>query len=190
MAEMNADSAIRSEQDAPSGNDNERLTVTSAAVVAIDQYMLGNEQFLKRLSTTDLRQAVNDFDGCVLAVPNGVYRVFRDPVRAIVVFYQNEDSDCEALAEQILSRRGNLTEMGSLAVDTRCFVCVDLELLSKRDVLSHYQQLRREGKEKAARDFLRQQGAAVRYGFQRYGERLAAFMVSDLQAFALLPVRS
>ena len=49
---------------------------------------------------------------------------------------------------------------------------IDRELLDDTGLLEKYQQLWNSGQEKACRDLLRDNGGAVRYGFQRFGDVL------------------
>ncbi len=181
----------------PTGNDNERLIVTTGQILAIDQFMLSNRQFLARLTgvTERFSDTVNDFGGCILNVSPGTYRVYRDPMRVVVLFYKSElqgeeqKQHEEALTETVIMRCRRDNEQGRVLVDTRCFVCADVGILSDSSLLSRYERLRKERQDKAGRDLLRERGAAVRYGFRRLGDDLRAFVFEKDGCFVLLPAK-
>ena len=53
--------------------------------------------------------------------------------------------------------------------------------------MKKYKQLWFSGQDKACRDLLRDNGGAVRYGFQRYGDELGIYLVPDENLVALWP---
>lgn len=196
----------------PSGKQSERLQVPSGYLLVIDQFMLSNDQFLNRLPSPpsgapsgadtvswvraqdrELKSAAHAYGGCVVEVGSPAWEVFREPQQQLFVLAPaNEESppaegepgyDAELLAEC----RGNAAAVARVFVDTRCVVFVDAALLANRRVLDEYQQLRRSGNDKAARDLLRQQGGAVRYGFNREGDELGVFPLDGGRHFALWP---
>jgi hypothetical protein len=58
-------------------------------------------------------------------------------------------------------------------------VAFDLDLLRANKTIESYIVLKREAKDKEARDLLRESGAAVRYGFAGGSDELGVFMLSD-----------
>jgi len=179
----------------PSGNISERLEVSSGSILVIDQFMLGNDQFLERLSSDDnIESTVTDFGGCLVSISPGVYRVHRDPEHCFIVLYRIGDEGVESADDkdepdfaELLSSREQCSAVGQVFVDTRCFVCVDATFLSKKELLEEYRSLRKRRKEKSARDLLREKGATVRYGFRRYGDELGVFKIPDIDGLALWP---
>ena len=53
------------------------------------------------------------------------------------------------------------------------------------DMVHRYKELRDQRDDKGARDFLRQYGAAVRYGFNRRGDQLGLFKLDGDNSFGL-----
>ena len=189
------------------GNGRERLQVTSGLVVVIDQFMLGNGQFLERVRGLSLegdqdaiRTSIEMYGGCLLKLPVGDYEVLRDPEQTIIavkpmpsegnVAEASEESEAEAtgsILEDVMEAKGNLAPSHRVFVDTRCVVFVDAQLLTQSERLSQYRALRERGDEKQARDFIREYGGAVRYGFNRFGDELGVFKLPDEQTVALWP---
>lgn len=190
-----------------SGNDRERLVVSSGQVVVIDQFMLSNPQFLSRfspaedssgkaLSDQDLLEAIENFGGCSFSLPIGSYRVYRDPMRFVMALYLEEsiggngggeEEQIRTCLENLPNASQVVKNLGQVFIDTRCLVFSDLALLKNQSVLERYGQLRRERRDKEARDYLREQGAAVRYGFQRFGDVLGVYQLQPNSLIALWP---
>lgn len=156
----------------------EKLIVSSGSVLCIDQFMLGNEQCLAAVRDAGPREGVARYGGVIFDFPQGEYCVFRDPqlqVLAIGLERAAECSDEEGLGTVIESFGPTADSAGKVAVDTRCVAISDASILDNTEVLNEFGRLRREGKEKEARDLLRQNGAAVRYGFNKFGDELSLF---------------
>lgn len=173
---------------AESGNQRERIAIESGHLVLIDQFMLANPQFIEKLpQLVDAEPAakdelIEDFGGCVVQLEPGTYRIERDPFAfSIVVHPEGKRLTQEELAEQAkdTSKR--------VYVDTRCLAMIDRELLDDTSLLEKYQQLWFSGQDKACRDLLRDNGGAVRYGFQRNGDELGIYMVSGEDILCLWP---
>ncbi len=171
-----------------SGNKRERISVESGQLIIIDQFMLANPQFVDAViksvdaAPEDRDSLVQEFGGCVVKVEPGLYRIERDPFEFSIVVHP-EGSRTEG---QELTRES--TELlGTIFVDTRCLAMIDRELLDDSDLLLRYQELWFKGEEKACRDLLRDNGGAVRYGFQRYGDELGVYFKADEQIVCLWP---
>lgn len=171
-----------------SGNQRERIAVESGNLVLIDQFMLANPQFVdKIISNIDAEpgvkdQFVKDYGGAVVDLVPGTYRIERDPYAfTIVVHPEGQRLDLESISEQVS------TQEGCVYVDTRCIAMIDRELLDDSSLLEKYQQLWFSGQDKACRDLLRDNGGAVRYGFQRYGDELGLYSIKDQNIVCLWP---
>ena len=171
-----------------SGNKRERIAVESGALVLIDQYMLANPQFVSRIDAVmdepvEVKdEIVRDYGGTVVEVEPGTYRIERDPFECSIVVY-NEGADGNS-GEFITKAE---TEFGEVLVDTRCLAMIDRELLDDNGLLEKYQQLWTSGQDKACRDLLRDNGGAVRYGFDRFGDELGVWGVPDEDVICLWP---
>ncbi|MEZ4753583.1 MAG: hypothetical protein R3A13_04635 [Bdellovibrionota bacterium] len=173
---------------ADSGNRRERIAVESGNLVLIDQFMLANPQFYDRVvelidSEPEAKdQVVKDYGGCVVSVDPGTYRIQRDPYAyTIVIHPQGEDPQTETLTTDAKEVGGRVF------IDTRCLAMIDRELLDDTGLLEKYRQLWADGKEKACRDLLRDNGGAVRYGFQRFGDELGVHAISEENVVCLWP---
>jgi|1048.fasta_scaffold24469_2 hypothetical protein len=173
---------------AQSGNKRERISVESGQLVFIDQFMLANPQFLEEVTKSadaapERRdEIIQEFGGCVLALEPGMYRIERDPFEAsIIVHPEGGELETEGLS------RDTTDSVGRVFVDTRCLAMFDRELLDDTDLLQRYQDLWFKGEEKACRDLLRDNGGAVRYGFQRYGDELGVYARIDDGVVCLWP---
>jgi len=173
---------------AESGNQRERIQVESGFLVLIDQFMLANPQFLEQLNTMldEAPEVKNDlilkYGGTVVQLSPTTYKIARDPFASrIVVHQQGEDFD----KDEIGPNKGE--KLGEVYVDTRCIAMVDRELLDDISLLEKYQQLWLGGQDKACRDLLRDNGGAVRYGFERYGDELAVYKTPDSNLVCLCP---
>ncbi len=186
----------------------ENLEISSGKLVLIDQFMLANEQFLSRLSfqrddSNELQDLVEKFGGCILSVNPGTYLVYRNPVETTIVLAHQpalENGDLSLTGEKgycsvaeefdfapILKAKGRNEPLCHVFVDTRCLVFLDTNLLFDQPLLHEYKSLRRQGMDKRARDLLRSKGAAVRYGFNRYGDELGVFFIEQGKLIALWP---
>ncbi len=173
---------------AESGNRRERIAIESGHLVFIDQFMLANPQFISRLhelpdDQPELKdQLVRDFGGTVVDLEPGTYRIERDPFAlSIIVHPEGFNPKDEQLSKD------TTTQMGQVYVDTRCLAMVDRELLDDSELLDKYQHLWFSGQDKACRDLLRDNGGAVRYGFQRFGDELGIYVLPDSDVVCLWP---
>ena len=186
----------------------ERLVISSGLVLMLDQFMLANDQFLRLLpegefdllsASEALNKAAKSYGGCVLQIGSDTYCVLRDPSEQVIALcprglcvevdtVEQESSpeysfDLETLVEQ----RGNLRALEQVYVDTRCLVLVDANILTDQPSLEEYRDLRKASKDKPARDLIRSYGGAVRYGFNRYGDELGVFRLSEPDILVLWP---
>lgn len=190
----------------PVDKGRERLKVSSGLVLVIDQFMLSNKQFLAQIKSPSdadsaqevgLVEAAAMFGGCALEIEKGTYKVFRDPVQNIIALErmgetpaEKEDEEAESPGfdfEPILNAKGNLTPVSHVFIDTRCLVFIDADFLVDQSSMAEYGKLRHERQDKQARDLLRKNGGAVRYGFNRYGDELGVFRLHDEGLLALWP---
>lgn len=173
---------------AQSGNQRERITIESGFLVLIDQFMLANPEFMQRLSALvdeapeKKDDLVREYGGQVVELESGTYRIHRDPYAFSIIIHPEGFS----VAERALSR-DNTTSSGYVFVDTRCLAMIDRELLDDNGLLEKYQQLWFSGQDKACRDLIRDNGGAVRYGFQRQGDELGVYISAEDQAVCLWP---
>ena len=155
------------------GNFRERISVESGHLVLIDQFMLANTQFLEGIKTVGedpeaKDPIINKFGGLVIDIEPGIYKIDRDPFNSCIVIFpdgESVDNKKKLLSDASISR-------GEVLVDTRCVAMIDRELLDDSELLAKYQRLWFEGQDKACRDLIRDNGGAVRYGFQKTGEEL------------------
>lgn len=173
---------------AQSGNQRERIAVESGQLVFIDQFMLANPQFLEKIKelvdqdASCKDQIVCDFGGAVVPMDPGTYKIERDPFAlSILIHKEGVDFDAETLVADDKNR------VGEVLVDTRCVAMIDRELLDDTALLEKYQQLWFAGQDKACRDLIRDNGGAVRYGFQRLGDELEIFSKDSGNLIYLLP---
>lgn len=173
---------------AASGNQRERIAVESGFMVLIDQFMLANPQFAARLVETldagpEVKdQLVRDYGGVVVELNPGTYRIDRDPFDYVIVVHAEGDHPDRKSLRDVATG-----ENGKVYVDTRCLAMIDRELLDDTDLLQRYQELWFGGQEKACRDLLRDNGGAVRYGFDRFGDELEVHSVPGEDVVCLWP---
>jgi len=173
---------------AQSGNKRERIAVESGQLVFIDQFMLANPQFLEAVekgadSAPETRdELIREYGGCVVKLTPGMYRIERDPFEASIIVHPEG-----IRVERSELSRDSTESQGRVYVDTRCLAMIDRELLDDSDLLHRYQDLWFKGEEKACRDLLRDNGGAVRYGFQRYGDELGIYVRTDDGVVCLWP---
>ena len=178
----------------------ERLSITSGTLVVIDQFMLANEQLYTARSEEEkagasakdaLLRAVHRYGGAVLELAPDTYQVLRDAEQSSIALVPTADesaaSDVSAFLKGLTTDSGAEKAATHVFIDTRCVVFIDAALLSGSDFVSRYTELRRAGNDKAARDFVREQGGAVRYGFNKYGDELGAFVLDQGRIVALWP---
>jgi hypothetical protein len=175
-------------QSAESGNQRERISIESGDLVLIDQFMLANGQFIEKMASVldeaaeVKNQVIREYGGKVISVTRGTYRIERDPFAYTIVVHPEGDSfgSSEAVKEA--------TELlGEVNIDTRCLAMLDRELLDDNALLERYQQLWFSGQDKTARDLLRDNGGAVRYGFRRDGDELGVYQVPGEDVICLWP---
>lgn len=158
----------------------ENLEISSGKLLIIDQFMLANEQFIKPIvgsSEHILSQALK-FGGELEELKPGQYFVLRDPARKMILLTQDKNEPDE-LFEKALGQLEKINPEKKVFVDTRCLVFCDANIVNNSDLIEKYSSLRKKGKEKPARDLLRQSGAAVRYGFNSHGDELAVANLGD-----------
>ncbi len=171
-----------------SGNERERIAVESGHLVFIDQFMLANPQFIEKLNRLidaapeEKDQLIRDYGGNVVELEPGTYKIERDPYAYSIVIHQEG-----LVPEEGGYNKENTQQLGTVYVDTRCLAMVDRELLDDGGLLEKYQQLWFSGQDKACRDLLRDNGGAVRYGFQRYGDELGVYRVQNQDVVCLWP---
>jgi hypothetical protein len=170
------------------GNQRERIQVESGSLVLIDQFMLANSQVLARLNDLldeepEAKDAlVKEYGGAVVNLPPNTYRIERDPFASTIVIHpEGEKVEVKSLKEELDEN------LGRVFIDTRCLAMIDRELLDDISLLEKYQDLWVNGKDKACRDLLRDNGGAVRYGFQRFGDELSVHADPELNLIALWP---
>lgn len=189
---MQNDSNLR-KKNAPNDKPLERLVISSGACIVIDQYMLGNKQFLDKIdliqgeSEQDMKElsaCIADFGGHFGDLENGDFKVFRDPYEKLMLLLPFEN---DSEIDRFLTSDEEYDMLAEIAVDTRCLVFADVAILKNKNLLSEYSKLRASGEEKAARDLLRENGASVRYGFSARTETLGLFNVKEKSVLALWP---
>lgn len=170
------------------GNQRERIQVESGSLVLIDQFMLANSQVLARLNDLldeepEAKDAlVKEYGGAVVSLPPDTYRIERDPFASTIVIHpEGEKVEVKSLKEELEE------DLGRVFIDTRCLAMIDRELLDDISLLEKYRELWVSGKDKACRDLLRDNGGAVRYGFQRFGDELSVHADPELNLIALWP---
>lgn len=175
-------------QSAESGNRRERIAIESGALVLIDQFMLANPQFIEKLSSildsgSEAKdELIQSYGGCVVNVEPGTYRIERDPFAySIVVHPEGSELNSKEVIKEASESKGRVF------VDTRCLAMIDRELLDDTALLERYQQLWFGGQDKACRDLLRDNGGAVRYGFNRFGDELSIATVPGADVVCLWP---
>jgi len=170
---------------APRSLNHEVVKISSGRLLLIDQFMLSNSQFidavgeaLKAKDDEGLLKSIRRFGGDLLSVDSGELKVYRDPAQLLLFVssreFENSDEVVSAISTQ---REEGIVATSHIFIDTRCLVFVDVDFLSKKEVASEYAELR-DSDDKAARDFIRSNGGAVRYGFNRLGDELGVFKLT------------
>lgn len=157
-------------------------------MVLIDQFMLANPEFINKLNTLidaepeKKDEVVAEFGGHVIEVEPGTYRIERDPYAfSIVIHPESFEPGSTELTKE------NTSSSGRVFIDTRCLAMIDRELLDDSALLEKYQQLWFSGQDKACRDLIRDNGGAVRYGFQRSGDELGVYEHQEEGVVCLWP---
>ncbi|MCB0353574.1 MAG: hypothetical protein KDD64_08625 [Bdellovibrionales bacterium] len=154
----------------------------------IDQFMLANPQFVDQLeqlideSPEKKDELVRKYGGVVVQLAPATYRIARDPYAFTIIVHQDGSS-----TEGVEITDSAKEDLGKVFIDTRCLAMVDRELLDDVALLRKYQQLWLGGEDKACRDLLRDNGGAVRYGFQRFGDELGVHAVPGDDMVGLWP---
>jgi hypothetical protein len=150
--------------------------------------MLANPQFADKLMEVrdELPEAkdaiIESYGGTVVQVNTGTYKIERDPYAYTIVIHSEEDDNLE---KSVIDEAKK--SIGRVFIDTRCLAMFDRELLDDSLMLDKYQELWLDGDEKACRDLLRDNGGAVRYGFQRYGDELGVYVIEGEDIVCLWP---
>jgi len=138
--------------------------------------MLANGQFIEKMAAIVDEDAevknnvIREYGGKVISVTRGTYRIERDPFAYTIVVHPEGDA---LPANDAVKEASEL--LGEVNIDTRCLAMLDRELLDDNSLLERYQQLWFSGQDKTARDLLRDNGGAVRYGFRRDGDELGVY---------------
>ncbi len=169
----------------------EELEINSGAMLVVDQFMLGNPQFVGKLEfgpgfKKSVEEAALLFGGAVVPAGKGKYQVERDAQESLI-HLQPEEKVLEDGDDGREVSRELFESVGRVFVDTRCVVFVDAGLINDKNLLDEYRKSRLENGEKQARDFLRSKGASVKYGFNRFGDELGIFHNSSTGSIALWP---
>jgi hypothetical protein len=172
----------------------EKLQISSGLVLFVDQYMLANSQFLAPLQSksinnknyTELAEHLAKFGALVVPTKVGVYDVSRDPVERALAYYP-ENSENQKLDDLIVRAQAReLLHLGKAQIYSRCMVILDISLVQDKELLQKYRELRQSFDEKKARDLLRENGAAVRYGFNFRFDTLEVFVEESNTSAILL----
>lgn len=164
-----------------SGNLRERIAIESGHMVIIDQFMLANPQLHTALldlidsDPTEKNEVIKKFGGVVIELSPGNYRILRNPYSCRIVIHDSSHDEVDF--EEIIANAP--TAVGKVMIDTRCLAMIDRELLDDTELLSKYQELWFSDQDKACRDLLRDNGGAVRYGFQRFGDELDVYHLAS-----------
>ncbi len=169
---------------------SEPVRIESGQLLVIDQYMLGNPQFLEGLEKTgNDASTVQDYGGLTLEMIPGTWRVYRFArERAFLLCPESvPENDVLSSADSLVAGNVSQEEVGRVFIETRCVVFLDAELVFSGKITGEFVRLRRLGKDKEARDFLRQNGAAVRYGFDQDFDELRVGVLPPSGYIALTP---
>lgn len=171
-----------------SGNARERISIESGDMVLIDQFMLANPQFIEEYGKNidadaqKKNEIIAEFGGSVVTIEPGTYKIERDPFAFTIIIHPEDDN----VAQDRITEEAN-EGAGRVFIDTRCLAMVDRELLDDSELLQKYHDLWSQGEEKACRDLLRDNGGAVRYGFQRSGDELGIYRIPESDVICLWP---
>lgn len=185
---------MRTEAYSPSGNDAERLMVNSGAIVAVDQYMLTQDRFLSQLPTgfSEALEATRQHGGELIELPAGEYNVHRDANQQIVLIYPRGNAN-GVTAPELLDEEELITafkRIGTVFIETRCLVLLDVGSLIEGELSKEYRTIWGSKEQKRARDLVRENGGAVRYGFSPMSDLLGVFRHRSGDVLALWPVEA
>lgn len=169
---------------------SEPVRIQSGQLLVIDQYMLGNPQFLEGLERSGGSPAhVQDYGGLALEMIPGTWKVYRFARERVFLVCPESVSEDEVLqaVDRLSAQGADEGAVGRVFIETRCVVFLDAELLRGAAITGEFSQLRRAGQEKEARDYLRQNGAAVRYGFDQECDDLKVVVMEPTGYLALVP---
>jgi hypothetical protein len=150
--------------------------------------MLANPQFITRLKEVmdsgveKKDELIKDYGGCIVELAPGTYKIDRDPFAYSIAVHPDEYEKGTVEINRVTCKK-----LGQVLIDTRCLAMVDRELLDDQALLEKYQQLWFSGQDKLCRDLIRDNGGAVRYGFNRNGDDLAVFQLSGEEVIYLWP---
>jgi hypothetical protein len=162
----------------------ERVEIVSGIMLVIDQFMVGNPDFLRSLPE-DFKPDSNEFfdllseeaeqyGGFALQVSPGSYTVYRNTFDKTIVVFPEFDAG-KISEERIEDVAENGEVLGSVILDTRCIAILDAALCFRENIIEAYRKLRLENDDKGARDMIRENGASVRYGFSRRSEEIEGY---------------
>lgn len=144
----------------------ERVSLESGRLVLLDQFMLANSRFYESIKKcVDNDEEIDDeiiyrYGGIILDVPNGIYRLERDPIREFICVFPEESKKNIEDEEKV----------GKVYLNTRCLALFDKEILDDLALLKRYREIWIQGDDKGCRDLLRDNGGAVRYGFSKISD--------------------
>ncbi len=170
---------------------SEKLIIKSGHIVIIDQFMLANQQFLKLLPADSndsdaIKNATSKFGGIYFETNSGEYEVVRDIYqKAILAAMLDENLNPVFTIDDITIKGDELFSLGHVFIDTKCLVMCDRDILFNQELLSKYSELRASGQDKQARDLIRKNGCAVRYGFSPDSDRLTVNISREKNVIAL-----
>ncbi len=170
-------------QETPASS-TERVEIVSGIMLVVDQFMVGNPDFLRALPEEFKPDSDEFFDalceeaevygGFALQVSPGSYTVYRNTFEKTIVIFPEFDADkiSESRIEDVAE---NGEVLGSVILDTRCLAILDAGLCFRENIIEAYRKLRLEDDDKGARDMIRENGASVRYGFSRRSEEIEGY---------------
>lgn len=170
----------------------EELEIRSGKMLLVDQFMLGNEQFLKGIGETEVPENhLKDYGATVLSVDPGRWKVYRFPREQAFVLCKSdthEDVLPSLLEEALHAAPPGKADAGKprMLIETRCVVFLDWQLVRDADLVEKFSELRKRGKDKEARDLLRESGAAVRYGFSQNSDELVITVIEPEGAIVMM----
>lgn len=149
---------------------SEKLSLSSGRLLIIDQFLLSQKPFVEAFAGAPNLQTATDFGASLIDLEAANYFVSRSPLDQMMCVSSSEVSDEDV--DRLKSMSAESLTDSPVIIDTRCVVFIDAALIDSGEVMTEYRKVRETRGEKAARDFLRERGAAVRYGFNRLGDKL------------------
>jgi hypothetical protein len=182
---MNENKEVLEEQSQETPHSStERVEIVSGVMLVIDQFMVGNPDFLRALpeefkpESDDFFDALCDeaetYGGFALKLSPGSYTVYRNTYEKTIVVFPEFDAD-KVTEDKIEDTAENGEVLGSVILDTRCLAILDAAICFRENIIEAYRKLRIEDDDKAARDMIRENGASVRYGFSRRSEEIEGY---------------